>query len=208
MEQETKYTIKDPLTADIIWNDAVSGVYGHASGAETVEMEAAYFDTKDRILRDNNIALRVRREGDISFATLKWGGSKTVHGLYEHQEVNVPVDTGENIVPPPPGLFEESIDGRKMSDLIGRKKLRELFRTIVTRRRTKIRYGSSVVELAIDRGRIVAGEKIELISEIEIELYSGDLSDVLALTSEISGQYGLEPENRSKYARALALIES
>ena len=207
MEQETKYTIKDPLTADVIWDDAVKGVYGHSSGAETVEMEAAYFDTKDRTLRNNNIALRVRREGNISFATFKWGGSKVVQGLYEHQEINVPVETGEDISAPSLGIFEESIDGQKLSDLIGRKKLRELFRTIVTRRRTKIRYGSSVVELSIDRGRIVAGEKTEQISEIEIELYAGDLSDVLSLTSEIADKYDLEPENRSKYARALMLIE-
>jgi triphosphatase len=207
MEQETKYAIKDRETADLIWEDVLSGSFGDPISPETAEMEGAYYDTPGRVLKKNNIALRVRCEGTICFATIKWGGSKVVQGLYEHQEVNIPVDTDSCLIAPSVDIFEESIDGERMSDLIGDEELEMLFVTKVTRRRTKVHYGGSVMEIAIDEGKVAAGEKEEAISEIEVELYSGELSDVLLLTQEISEKYGLEPENRSKYARAIALLE-
>ena len=206
MEQETKYTIKDSDTADRIWDAILSGKYGDPKGAESVDMEGAYFDTPSRILRNNNIALRVRCEGSICFATLKWGGSETVMGLHEHQEVNIPIETDSCLIAPSAEIFEDSIDGRKMSDLVGDEELELLFVSKVNRRRAKLRYGQSVVEIAIDRGFVEAGDKQEAISEMEIELYAGELSDVLKLTQTIADKYGLEAENRSKYARDIALL--
>ena len=41
---------------------------------------------------------------------------------------------------------------------------------------------------------------------MEIELYSGELKDVLKLTQVLADKYGLEAENRSKYARAMELL--
>ena len=207
MEQETKYTIKDSDTADRIWDAILSGKYGDPKGAESVDMEGAYFDTPSRILRNNNIALRVRCKGSICFATLKWGGSETVMGLHEHQEVNIPIETDSCLIAPSAEIFEDSIDGRKMSDLVGDEELELLFVSKVNRRRAKLRYGQSVVEIAIDRGFVEAGDKQEAISEMEIELYAGELSDVLKLTQTIADKYGLEAENRSKYARAIALLD-
>ena len=207
MEQETKYAIKDKETADLIWEDVLSGKYGDPKGAESVLMEGAYFDTESRVLKKNNVALRVRCEGAICFATLKWGGNKVAQGLHEHQEVNIPVDTDSCFIAPPVDIFEESIDGKNMSELLAGESLEILFETIVTRRRAKIRFGQSVMELAIDEGRVIAGDKEAPISEIEIELYAGELGDILELTAIISEKYGLEPENRSKYARAVELMD-
>ena len=207
MEQETKYTIKDEHTADLIWEEVLSGEYGAPMGPESVFMEGAYYDTPGRVLKKNNIALRVRREGAIYFATLKWGGSKVEQGLHEHQEVNVPIETDSCLTAPSVGIFEESIDGRKMSDLVGDEALEMLFVTRVNRRRTKLHYRSSIVELAIDQGKVSAKGKETPISEMEIELYSGELGDVLRLTRDIADKYGLIAENRSKYARAIALLD-
>jgi len=206
MEQETKYTIKDQKTADLIWDEVLNGKYADASSAESVFMEGAYFDTKSRVLKRNNIALRVRCEGSICFATLKWGGGSVVHGLHEHQEVNIPIDTDSCFIAPPLDIFEESIDGQKMSELVGSEELEVLFKTLITRRRAKLHYRGSIVELAIDQGKVTTGEKEEPISEMEIELYAGELADVLELTQTIAEKYDLQPENRSKYARAIALL--
>ena len=207
MEQETKYSIKDEQTADLIWEEVLSGGYGDPISPESVLLEGAYYDTPSRVLKENNVALRVRCEGAICFATLKWGGNKVVQGLHEHQEVNVPIDTDSCLIAPSVDIFEESIDGRKMSDLVGGESLEMIFVTKVTRRRAKIHYRSSIVEIAIDLGKVAAGEKEAPVSEMEIELYAGELSDVLLLTAEIADKYGLEPENRSKYARAVALMD-
>ncbi len=207
MEQETKFTIKDKETADLIWEEVLSGKYGDPKGAESVLMEGAYFDTPSQVLRRNNVALRVRCEGSICFATIKWGGSKVTQGLHEHQEVNVPVETDSCLIAPPLDIFDESIDGRKMSDLIGDEKLEMLFETAVTRRRAKLHYGQSVMELAIDEGKVIATGKEAPILEMEIELYAGELGDIIKMTQIIADKYGLEPENRSKYARAIALLD-
>ena len=59
MEQETKYTIKDEKTADLIWEEVLSGKYGEAIGPESVYMEGAYFDTPDRVLKKNTAGLLV-----------------------------------------------------------------------------------------------------------------------------------------------------
>ncbi len=208
MEQETKYTIKDENTADSIWEEVLSGKYGDPMGPESVFLEGAYFDTKSQLLKKNHIALRVRCEGSICFATMKWGGGKVSQGLHVHQEVNIPVDTDSCLIAPPKTLFDGCTESFKLSDIIGDESLEMLFESLVTRRRAKIHYGASIVELAIDQGKVVAGDKEDNISEMEIELYSGDLSDVMLLTAVIADKYKLEPENRSKYSRAIALLEN
>lgn len=207
MEQETKYKIESKETADRIWELVLSRKYGEISSPETVDMHACYFDTGDRVLRKNGIALRTRREGNICFATMKWGSENIINGLFEHQEVNIPVGCDACFTVPPAELFSDSIDGKKVTELIEGKPLETVVETIVSRRRAMICCRQSIVELAIDSGEIKAGGKTDKISEIEIELYSGELRDVLSLTDKIAGKFKLEPENRTKYARGLAMLD-
>lgn len=70
MEIETKYMIPDRETADRLWDDKYLASMEEEGSRETVLMKAAYFDTEDSLLAKNDIALRVRTEGESIFATL------------------------------------------------------------------------------------------------------------------------------------------
>ena len=207
MEQETKYTLPDEATADRIWEDAMKGKYGEIIHPETVKMFAVYYDTADQALRANNVTIRVRKENESSFATLKWGGHPAMNGLFEHQEINVPLGSSENVKDIPREVFEQSLDGQRMETLLEGKELLPLVQTDITRRRLKVYTGTGIAELSVDQGRVIGGEKEEAVSELEIELYAGSLEDVLELTDTIAAEYALIPENRSKYARAIALLD-
>lgn len=207
MEQETKYAIPSCETADRIWEDSLSGKYGEALNPETVTMYAVYYDTADQVLRNNNVTLRVRKENELAFATLKWGGHPAMNGLFEHQEINIPLGSSQNVEDIPREIFELSLDGQRMETLLEGKKLLPLVQTDITRRRLKICTGSGIAELSVDRGRVLGGEKEAPVSELEVELYAGSLEDILELTDRIAAEYELLPENESKYARAIALLD-
>ncbi|MBR0139060.1 MAG: CYTH domain-containing protein [Firmicutes bacterium] len=205
METELKYSIPDRETADAVWDGAFMSPYADNSTAEKVVMKAVYFDTEDRVLSKNNVAVRVRAEGDISFATLKWGG-KSENGLHERGEINVPVQGEEIFIQPPVDMFRESEDGRRLMELVGDRSFVNLLETRFLRRRMKLRYGESTMEMALDTGSIITDAGAAPILELELELYLGEVEDLLALGSLIKEKYGLEPENSSKLARGLAML--
>ena len=66
--------------------------------------------------------------------------------------------------------------------------------------------GKSINEISADLGKIICGDKTAPISELEIELYSGDEEDMKALGTQISQKYGLISEDKSKYRRGLDLM--
>ena len=57
METELKYGIPSREKADAIWEEAFVSPYSDNSTAEKVVMKAVYFDTEDRILSKNNVAV-------------------------------------------------------------------------------------------------------------------------------------------------------
>ena len=54
-----------------------------SKGAETLQLQAKYFDTADRKLAAQGIALRQRREGEQWVQTLKAAGKSHLH-RFEH----------------------------------------------------------------------------------------------------------------------------
>ena len=65
---------------------------------------------------------------------------------------------------------------------------------------------SSRAELAGDHG-ILHGKNQQLpFAELEIELYEGAPTEMEALAAMLQTRYGLKHQNKSKFARARALI--
>jgi len=207
MELEVKYMIPDKETADAIWNDPMVHELADVSSIEKVVMKAVYFDTEDRDLSSNNVTMRVRAEGERTFGTLKWGGSIR-NGFAERMEVNVPVSGEEVFIAPPIDLFKESEDGIDLIELIRGKDLISLLETRFLRKRLRLSYGDSVMELAVDTGDIVTDAGNAPILEMEIELFAGDVKDVIELGEKLAEKYKLEPGKKSKFSRGLALLQS
>ena len=225
MEIETKYSIKDENTANSIWNCALNGDFGLVLSHETVPMRAVYYDTKGLSLHERRIALRKRSEGERCVATVKWG---SVHddekGLASRHEVEVEADPKTCFVSFPREILEQDIEGKKLEDYIGGSEFQSMFETNIERRRAEIKYFTEEIEknekgeetvkktecrleLAIDIGAVISGEKQCPISEIEIELLEGDVKQILELSQKIAKIFDLQPEPTSKFAKGIKLFK-
>jgi len=176
--------------------------------AEPVEQEqhAIYFDTADHELRRAGAGLRVRKAGKRWTQTLKAGGS-VVSGLHQRHEWE------STVRGPEPDLYalRKLIDAEgPWEALIASPKfagnLRPLFTTEVRRTTWQLRLPTGdQVECVLDEGKIANEDKSEAVSEIELELTSGDplhLFDfALALLEHVPMRIG----NHSKAERGYAL---
>lgn len=201
MEVELKYAIKDKETADAVWEDGDLKRLEEPETRETVQMNAVYFDTVDRDLSTNDMAYRIRREGDRLIASLKWGGGSE-GALHKREEINVPVKT----VSPNPVVFETCDIGPDLMKIISGKELLPVLEMNVERRRFRVDTGDSLLEVSVDVGQIVAGDKTEPICEVEVELFSGSEEDMMKVGQDLAEKYGLVSEKRSKFYRGLLLL--
>src|SRR5665647_1153799 len=137
MELEMKYRIGNREMADAIWDDDWLMSISDISSCEKLVMKAVYFDTEDHILSKNNMAFRVRLEGESVFAALKWAGHSS-NGFHEREEINVHVSGEASFINPPTDLFHESEDGKVFESLIGYKPLINMLETRYLRRRMRV----------------------------------------------------------------------
>jgi triphosphatase len=207
METELKYLIRDKDMADELWNDEILLSIAGPATREILVMKAVYFDTEDRLLLQNDMAFRVRLEGEHIFAALKWGGH-SANGLHEREEVTIPVKGEHYFIEPPTDLFAESEDGKALVRIIGDKPLVNMLEMRYLRRRMRVDIGDSIMEIAIDTGCLVTDAGERPIMELEIELFAGELQPMLDLGKTLREKYGLVPEDQSKLAQGLDLIRN
>ena len=205
MEVELKYSIADEATAEKLWVDEMLTSCEEEDSREKVPMKSAYFDTENFTLSENDIAFRVRKEGSRIVASLKWGG-KNDGALHQRQEINVPVDDEACFLAPAPDLFKESEIGQHVIELIGDQMLNCIMEMNYIRGRFRIDKNDSIMEVSIDQGEIVTDKGKKPISELEVELFSGEESELLAIGDEISAKYGLEAGLSSKFSRGLDML--
>ena len=166
----------------------------------TAELDNVYFDTAGHLLRGNRMALRVRRIGRRWVQTLKTETAS--RALSQRGEWEVPAPRGRldlGRFPPTPlaSLLQAHPDAR----------LLPVFRTGF--RRTIWVADNGAIEVALDEGEIVAGERREPILELELELKSGAADALYRLALELSGKGrqapALRPAVESKAARGYRL---
>ncbi len=75
------------------------------------------------------------------------------------------------------------------------------------RRKCRINYGASIMELSIDTGKMIGDGGEVPILEVELELFAGDSKDLLKFGEKLSAKYKLQPENRTKLARGVAVLK-
>lgn len=164
-------------------------------------LDARYFDTSTYCLQKEKIAYRVRREGDQWVATVKGGGSSS-GGLHERQEWNVIVSDPQ----PDLTVFAGTDIGEKLMGIVGSQALKPILITRFERKTLDVCMpDGSQIEVAADRGEIIAGAKHAPILEVELELKSGTPSALLSLGAALATEYPLLPETDSKFYRGLLL---
>ena len=205
MEIELKYLVDSKATIDKIFSDPYLQEIRDQQTEEEIEMHAVYFDTEDRRLYREGIAFRVRKEGQKLVATLKWNGSSE-DGMHKREEINVPVDDESKLTTPDIQLFDQSEMCQVLEKLVGKKKLVPLMDIYYERRQFRVDTGKSINEISADVGMIVCNGRTAPISELEIELYSGEEEDMAALGNRIAEKYHLKSEDKSKFRRGLDLM--
>lgn len=159
--------------------------------AVTRKLYSIYFDTPDLQLHRAEMALRLRRVGQQWLQTLKGGGAVQA-GLHLRNEWETPV-AGEQL--DFPALEAE---GAYPLSAGLRKKVRSLFVTDFTRSIRMVQFEGALIELSLDSGEIRAGENTHPISELELELKSGEPVQLFRLALALLDIVPLEIEATSK----------
>ena len=164
---------------------------------QTVRMETTYYDTRDSKLSQRHVTLRRRMENDRSVCTVKTPVSGYGRGEWE-------CDCGD---------IESAID--RLCGLGAPRELLVLTAEGVspvcgarfTRRCGQLTVDGAVVEIALDRGVLLGGGREVALCEVEVELKDGQPEAAVAFAQELAEKFGLRPEQKSKFRRALALAE-
>jgi inorganic triphosphatase YgiF len=153
-----------------------------------------YYDTPQLALLDHGVSLRVRRMSGNWFQAVKNAG-KSLAGLHQRMEWEDIIASGH----PDFSKITEPALTRIFDDEALRNALAPIFRTKVRRTEWQLAFDNGdQVELALDVGELVAGEKREPISEIELELKTGNAGRLFDFALELQQSIPLELENVSK----------
>lgn len=197
MEIEAKYTLTEPVSAEQI--EALDWGAYQLGDRHTIDQHDTFFDTPELALSRTRHAVRLRTGGQHPVVTLKGPGS-AVQGVHSREEWEEPT------ADPDPGGWPQLIR-QKLQDLIAEQPIEPLL-AVHNQRRTweLLRDGQIVGEVALDLGEIVAGDEREPMHELEIELKGGTRDDLATIGELVQRQLPAQPEDRSKFARGLALV--
>ncbi|HEY8567158.1 MAG TPA: CHAD domain-containing protein [Beijerinckiaceae bacterium] len=169
---------------------------------KVVPLVSTYYDTPGFDLRERDLTLRVRTEGEQRVQTVKAGGSGA--GLFDRGEWERDLDGADE---PDLSAVAETPLG-PLLDEAGRKfQLAPVFRVRVERRTLLLERSGSAVELVLDRGTVEAGERSTPLCEVELELKKGDPAAVFALAQELGSEVPLHLGLLAKSARGYALVD-
>ena len=204
MEVEAKFSIPDESTFQRLLE--ATSLAGFSLQEPTVlDLHDRYLDTPDGTILAGGFACRIRQQDGLTLATLKGLGTAlgAIHHRIEH-EVELPQSL-------PPQHWPPSIARDTALRLSGSEPLVPLFEVNQARHRRHMCDGDHIVaELNLDRGRLCRGtETGATYLELEAELLPGGSEEILErLAEELQNEWGLLPQNRSKFERGLALFGS
>ncbi len=178
-------------------NGALAGriPVGEASQAELVSV---YYDTPKRKLRRNDLTLRIRRIGDQYLQTIKHEAG--AHEQFGRDEWERPVRGAWPKLSRARGKGPKPLRSRKLP-----RRLKPVFETSVQRTTYDLVVGPTHIELALDEGAIVAGDRRETVAELELELKAGAVADLFRLARLIGNIVPVQLGSRSKAQRGYAL---
>jgi triphosphatase len=164
------------------------------------ELISIYYDTGAEDLRNAGVFLRVRSMGDGYVQTIK--SAKSEAEFFERNEWECPVPTHA------PDL--NAAAGTALAPLLTpevRANLKPRFHTRFRRKSYDIHYGGAEIELAVDEGEATAGVKAAPISELELELKTGDKSALFTLARELAATVPLSLAVKTKAERGFELLD-
>lgn len=164
---------------------------------QTIRMETTYYDTPSHSLSARRWTLRRRMENKESVCTLKTPGAGVERGEWEVKCNRIEDAISELCkLGAPEALAELCREGLVIT--CGAK---------FTRRAGTFTLRDAVLELALDQGSLIGGGRECPLCELEVEHKDGSREAVETFAGELAEIYGLQAEEKSKFARALALTK-
>ena len=197
-EVELKLTLA-PNAARPLGRDPLL-VASTVKGPHTQRYYGVYYDTPDRLLARNGVALRVRKQGRHWIQTLKEAG-RVEGGVHQRPEYEAPALEGRLNLP----ALQASPVGALFADTETTAHLAPVFVTDVGRTIRLLRTEMGEVEFALDRGEVRTDQASEPICELELELKSGSPQALFDLAVALQERVRLRIENRSKVERGQVL---
>lgn len=164
---------------------------------ESISMQTTYYDTPSGALSAKRYMLRKRLENGISVCTLKTSGKGNERGEWEAACGDITAAISMLCkLGCPADLTELCKEG--LTPICGAR---------FTRQARLFELPDFTAELALDKGFLFSAEKQIPLCEVELELKSGSKDALDAFAETFAAEYGLQAEDKSKFARALALYK-
>jgi len=200
LELELKYLIG---ATDAALLPELLQVYAKLAPGKSQPLLNAYFDTPDKWFRRHDMGLRTRQKNGRFEQTIKLAGQQ--HGaLQVRPEYNVPCT---DVVPVLANFPAEIWPTATVLSLL-QQQLTELFRTDFLRQSWQLVLPQAEVEVVYDNGEVRAGERRQAISELEIELLSGEPAVLFDLAEFLLNALPMRTGWLSKAARGYQLYQN
>ena len=164
-------------------------------GFREISMVTTYFDTPNQDLLPRHWTLRQRTENGVSVCALKTPCADGGRCEWETE--------CDDIIAAIPALCELGAPAELKELTAGG--LEAVCGARFTRQAALIELEDCTLELALDRGFLKGGFRMNLMMEVEVELKSGSDEAAIAFARDLAVKYGLVRERNSKYLRALNL---
>lgn len=173
----------------------------------TRRLLSIYYDTPQLALHNRGFTLRIRRMSGKWFQAVKGGGS-AANGLHRRLEWEDKIAVGRPDFAKLGKIAHPELAALFASETF-RNSLQPLFSTDTRRSEWQlICADGSHVELALDVGHLlIDGVQREAISEVELELKSGQVANLFELASKLQADISLLEENISKAQRGYDRIQ-
>ena len=182
----------------------LSAAFDDLSGTRPARQRllTVYYDTPEGHLRRRGYALRIRsRDGARELTLKKDAGDGLTRGEWTSP---LPPATRDDETPRLDQLPAEAPVGDL--GIADADALNPTFLTDIQRTKKEVRTDDSLVEVSLDTGRISAGERETPVAELELELLSGPVGDMLAGARSLLARRRLAVGTRSKAARGTDLL--
>ena len=175
--------------------DKIASIKEKYGDFTTISMETTYYDTPDRKLSERHCTLRRRMENETSVCTYKCPHKDGGRGEWEVEAASIE----EGVTRLCQAGAGKEILYAAAAGLV------EVCGARFTRLAAPLEVSGATVELALDQGVLLGNGKELPFAEVEVELKAGTDEAAIAFAKELAAEFGLVPEGKSKFARAMAL---
>ncbi|MBW8295725.1 CHAD domain-containing protein [Sphingopyxis sp.] len=188
--------LKLELSPDDAARIVASELFGES--AKVAQQVSTYFDTDERAVAKAGYSLRIRRSDGTGIQTIKADGASSA-GLFARTEWERPVDDDVPILDyatPLPTVLGDSV-GNVVAQ----------FEVRVERSKWLVQEDETQIEVVLDRGEVISGDRSEPICEIELELKLGDPAALFGFARKIDAVAPVRLGVITKSERGYRLID-